>query len=80
MRVERQINALQVVEAIRMHAAETGRLPECCDKITAVPVPLNPMTGRPFEYRLDGELAVLNLPASDGDANNAWRFEIALAK
>lgn len=79
-RVERQINALQVVEAIRMHAAETGRLPEALDKITAVPVPVNPMTGRPFEYRLDGDLAVLDLPASDGDANNAWRFEIALAK
>lgn len=79
-RGERQLAALQVVEAIRMHAAETGRLPESLDKITVVPVPLNPMTDRPFDYRLDGDLAVLDLPFSDGAANSAWRFEIALAK
>lgn len=80
LRIERQLNALQVVEAIRMHAADTGRLPEGLDKITVVPVPLNPMTDRPFEYRLDGDLAVLELPSTDGDPNSAWRFEIRLAK
>lgn len=79
LRVERQLNAIQVVEAIRMHAAETGRLPETLDQITAVPVPLNPMTDRPFDYRLEGKMAVLELPFSDGAVNNAWRFEIQLA-
>ncbi|MBL9165050.1 MAG: hypothetical protein JNL18_20135 [Planctomycetaceae bacterium] len=80
MRLERQLNALQAIEAIRMHAAQTGKLPATLEEITIVPVPLNPVTGKPFVYRLDGETAILELPFSDKMNDYSSRFEITLAK
>lgn len=80
VRLEWQLNALQTIEAIRMHAAKMGKLPEALDEITVVPLPLNPTTGKPYQYRLDGETAILELPFSDDLIGSAWRFEIKLAK
>lgn len=80
VRVMWQLNALQTIEALRMHAAKTGKLPASLDEITAVPLPQNPATGKPYQYRLDGETAILELPFSDGFSGMAWRFEIKLAK
>ena len=80
MRTEWQLQALRVVEAIRMHAAETGALPQSLGEITVVPPPLNPVTLEPYQYRLDGQTAVLDLPFSDGMSGIAWRFEITLAE
>ena len=79
IRLEWQMNALRVVEAVRMHAAETGRLPQTLDEISVVPVPLNPIIAQPYAYRLEGQTAVLELPFSDGMPGVAWRFEIQLA-
>ena len=67
-------------EAIRLHAAETGNLPASLDEVTVVPVPKNPVTNEDYAYRLDGDTAVLELPASDGFPNVAYRYEIILAK
>lgn len=75
-----QLNALQTIEAIRMQAAKSGKLPASLDEIAAVPLPLNPLTGKPYQYRVDDETAILELPFSDGLAGSAWRFEIKLAK
>lgn len=75
-----QLNALQTIEALRMHAAKTGKFPASLDEITAVPLPQNPATGKSYQYRLDGETAILELPSSDGFSGIAWRFEIKLAK
>jgi hypothetical protein len=80
VRVLWQLNALQTIEALRMHAAKTGKLPASLDEITAVPLPQNPATGKPYQYRRDGETAILELPFSDGFPGMAWRFEITLAK
>jgi hypothetical protein len=80
MRLGWQMNALQTVEAIRMHAAQTGALPASLDEIEIVPVPDNPVTEKPYEYRLEGDTAVLELPFSDGMRSAAWRFEIKLAE
>jgi hypothetical protein len=77
-RVVWQMRALQIVEALRIHAAEFGELPATLDQITAVPVPLNPATNQPYKYRLDGSTAILELPLSDG-FYVGWRFEISLA-
>ena len=79
IRLEWQLNSLQAIEAIRMHAAQTGKLPVTLEEITVVAVPLNPLTEKPFAYRLDGATAILELPFSDGVPNVAWRFEIKLA-
>ncbi len=76
-----QTRGIQVVEAIRMHAAVTGKLPGTLDEIKAVPLPLNPATNKPYQYRLEGEKGVLDLPFSDGFPGSvAWRFEITLAE
>lgn len=58
-RLDQRVAALRVLEALRIHAAATGALPGSLDAVTAVPVPLNPMTGKPFAYRLEGKTAVL---------------------
>lgn len=68
-RLERQLAALRVIEAIRLHlAASKGQLPASLDEVKIVPVPDNPVTGKPFPYSLrqDGGTshAVLEVPAS----------------
>ncbi len=78
--VPRQIAALRVIEALRMHATENdGQLPAALADVTCVPVPENPATGEPFLYHLDGATAVLELPASDG-LNNSARYEITVGR
>ena len=77
IRTERDIDAMRVIEALRMHAAEAGSFPKSLDEITAVLVPKNPATGKPFEYRLDGETAILELPRSDG-ITYSKRYKISL--
>jgi hypothetical protein len=80
VRLEREVAALRIIEALRMYAAEHGGgLPKTLDEITAVPVPPNPATGKPFAYRLDGQTAVLELPNSDGLHSGNRRYEIQIA-
>lgn len=76
-RVQRDIDALRVIEAIRMHAAETGVLPKSLGDISIVPVPVNPATGKPFQYSLIDGTATLELPRGDGIVYSK-RFEIRL--
>ena len=78
-RIDWQLRAMQVVEAVRMHAAASGALPASLNEIDVVPIPINPATNQPYAYHLDGDKAVLDLPFSDGFAGIAWRFEISLA-
>lgn len=89
VRVERDLAALQVIEALRMFAADhDGKLPKTLNEITAVAVPNNPATGKAFQYRLDGATAILDLPPSDQvkaansfarSASTNIRFEIQIA-
>lgn len=62
MRLERELAALQTLEAIRMHAAEHGSLPASLGEIRIVPALLDPLYGRPFTYRKEGDRAVLEVP------------------
>jgi hypothetical protein len=80
MRLEREFAALRVIETLRIYAAENnGQLPVSLDAVTQVPVPLNPATGKPFVYRLEGQTATLELPTSDGIPDGR-RYEIQIAK
>jgi hypothetical protein len=83
LRVERQLDALQCVEAIRLHAAaHGGRLPESLEAITEAPIPLDPATGKPFAYEADGRAAILSAPIPPGapkHASYAIRYELKLA-
>ena len=66
IRLQRDMAALQVIEALRMYAAaNNGRLPDSLDAVTEVPIPLNPATSKPFVYHLDDKTAILELPPSD---------------
>jgi hypothetical protein len=77
LRLERDIAALQIIEALRIYAAaHDGKLPESLDAVTQVPIPLNPATGKPFAYRLEGNTAILELPKSDGIPGYNRRYEI----
>lgn len=46
-RLDQRIALLRYVEAIRLYAAEHGKLPEKLSEFS-VPLPDDPMTGRPF--------------------------------
>jgi hypothetical protein len=66
-RLDRRLAALRVVEALRLHAAANGgKLPAALDKVQVVPVPLDPVTGKPFVYKMEGNKATIHGPAPAG--------------
>jgi hypothetical protein len=55
--LEQQIALLRQVEALRLYAAEyDGKLPAQLADIT-VPLPVDPVTGKPLTYTLEGTAA-----------------------
>ena len=76
-RSRQRIALVQLIEAIRMAAAENGgKLIESLDK-SAVPVPANPFTGKPFSYQVSGDTAVIT---SELPARLPVRIELKMAK
>jgi hypothetical protein len=66
-RLERSLAALRVVEALRLHAAaHDGRLPAALADVEEVPIPLDPITGQAFDYRLEGAVATIKSPEVAG--------------
>lgn len=75
-RRDRQLAALRCIEALRLYTAgHEGKLPATLDEIKEVPIPLNPVTGKSFGYRLDGKTAVLD--ADGGSATEQYRVTVA---
>jgi hypothetical protein len=82
-RADREVAFLRVIEAIRMHAAaHEGRLPQQLADITDVPLPIDPMNGKQFEYSLTGDKALLSSTPSEGPSRKDLnvRFELQLVK
>lgn len=82
VRLERKLAALRAIEALRMHAAaHGGKLPDKLDEVTIVPVPLDPGTGKPFEYQRDGQTAILisRIPGEDLD-KTGLRYRLTVRK
>jgi hypothetical protein len=80
-RTDRSIAALRVLEALRMHAAShDGKLPATLNDIKEVPIPLDPMTGNPFLYRLDKNGATLYAapPTPAYGTHSAYVYELTL--
>jgi hypothetical protein len=78
-RTDRKLAGLRCVEAIRLYAAaHDGKLPANLKDIDEVPVPLDPMTGNPFEYALTPGGATLTALSPPGQSYLAWRFEITM--
>jgi hypothetical protein len=80
-RVQQQVAMLQVVEALRAHAAgHGGRLPGGLDEVR-LPLPNDPFTNRPFRYEvLNGVGVVRGTPPPDRRAdatlNRVYEVEI----
>jgi hypothetical protein len=84
VRLRREIAALRVVEGIRLYAANhENKLPQSLADVTDVPLPLDPVTGKAFEYSVTGNMAVLQSPAPLGLTSDHvlhWNLEMAAAK
>jgi len=77
-RCERNFEILRTIEAIRLYAhSHDGKLPGSLDDVKDVPIPSNPMTGKPFPYHLEGDTAVL---MADGDTKTNFQYRIKIAK
>ena len=80
-RPERRIAALRCLEAIRFYAAtHGGKLPASLDDVTEVPLPVNPFTGKPFEYRLEGKTAVLEATGGGVEHSRPCQYRVTLAE
>jgi len=79
-RLERNMAALQCVEAIRLYAAvHNGKFPNELSDITQVPVPNNPVTQKPLIYRRTGSKAILEAPSKkEQEDRYEIRYELSL--
>jgi hypothetical protein len=80
--LDRNLAAMRVVEALRIYASgHDGKLPNKLDEVTEVPIPADPGTGRPFEYRRDGDAATLisQIPG-DQSAQSGIRYRVTIRK
>lgn len=60
-RTQQTHELLRILEALRYYAAEQeGRFPEKLEEIRALPIPpFDPYTGKPYDYRLENDTAVI---------------------
>lgn len=59
--LDRKFAMLRTIEAIRLHAAANGgTLPDALEQVTIVPVPSDPATGKPFEFKREGSTITLS--------------------
>jgi hypothetical protein len=69
-RIDQRIALLRHVEALRMHAAEhSGALPAKLPDV-AVPLPVDPFTGKPFAYELIAQTAHIRGTPPEAEQNN----------
>jgi len=82
-RLAQRFALLTCVEALRMHAAEHGgKLPAQLADIK-LPLPVDPVTGKPFVYKLDGDTATLRGTPPKGLETAATynvRYEVTIGK
>jgi hypothetical protein len=82
-RLEQRLALLSLVEALRIHAAgHDGKLPARLADVE-LPLPVDPVTGKPFAYKLDGDTATLHGTPPKGQEKVAAynvRYEITVKK
>jgi hypothetical protein len=72
-RTARQLAALRTIEALRAQLAITGKLPATLADVTALPIPTNPVTGKPFGYRQEKGTAILS---ADGPEQTDYQLQV----
>jgi hypothetical protein len=83
VRLERRIAALRCLEAVRLYAADHGKLPQALEDIAAVPIPVDPITGRNFQYTAVGDVFTLFGPPPTGQQayeGNVLYYQITLKR
>jgi hypothetical protein len=74
---DRRIAILRVFEALRLYAAtHDSKLANKLSDINEVPVPDDPVTTKPFEYRCEGDKAFIQSPKVGDDS---FQYEITMA-
>jgi hypothetical protein len=81
MRANRQVLALQYVEALRLYVTKAGKWPQTLDELKAS-LPDDPVTGKPLSYkRVSDTQAILEGPLpKGGDVKDTVRYELNIAK
>lgn len=70
-RLEQRIAYLRVIEALRLHAAEgTGPTPPATLDELKLPIPLDPVTGKPFAYGVKDGVVTLTGGDPSGEPSN----------
>jgi len=78
VRVDRNRAILQTVEAIRCYVADHGRLPENLERLY-LPAPIDPITGKAFQYNVGENSFTLTGPAPKGERDEKGiRYEVTL--
>jgi hypothetical protein len=81
--LDQRIALLRHVEALRLYAADhDGKLPATLDEV-AVPLPVDPFTGKPFLYKLEGATAHIRgtpPPGMEKEAPFNVRYEVTIQK
>jgi len=84
VRLQRDLAALQTVEALRMAVARSGgQWPQTLDELSFAPAPIDTITGQSFTYtKLDnGNVELILAPPPGRSASNfGRRFELELKK
>jgi hypothetical protein len=81
VRLEQRLALLRVVEAIRLDASKNdGKLPASLTELH-LPVPVDPVTGKSFAYKIDGMTALLEgKPIATPAATMKYSYEVRLRK
>jgi hypothetical protein len=83
-RLDRHVAALRCVEALRTYAARHGRWPTKLDDVKDVPLPLDPLTGKPFDYKVrDENHAVVSTPQPNDETlrpDMTYTYHVVLRK
>jgi hypothetical protein len=81
-RPDRHAALLRTIEALRDYAAHHGgQPPQSLEQITDLPLPIDPVTDKPFEYHLMGRIATLDAPPPFGRSRGSgWLYELTFAQ
>lgn len=80
-RLDQRVAYLRLIEAVRLFAHENGgRLPNSLDEIK-LPLPADPLTGKPFEYAVkDGVATLHGTNPQPGNPQTNRVYELRIAK
>ena len=82
-RLEQRLALLRVVEALRLYAAaHDGKWPKALADV-GVPLPVDPFTGKPFIFKLEGDTAIVQGTPPKGEEKTAAyniRYEVTIRK